>query len=263
MNSTIENYYKVLQVTDNASASEIKRAFRTLAKRFHPDANPEKREWAEGRMKKITSAYRVLVDERLRSEHDTRLQQAARFEPAAYQDDYSAGVDSILKSLLDGRGESALKTFDRFSARKGFDLLNYLDMRDYLDCKFLLAEQLELHHRYEEAAQMYEEVYREEAEPPRVRYYFDDLCERIRDIYTRRLVKMAKTAGEKISCYDKLLKFRLSNSNKAFVYKKMAEVYISEHDYQRAEQYLNRALELRPGMKGIAKIRSRLRAPSG
>lgn len=64
------DYYELLGVTRDADASEIKRAYRNLARRLHPDANPEDAN-AEERFKEITKAYDVLSDPEKRHRYDT------------------------------------------------------------------------------------------------------------------------------------------------------------------------------------------------
>jgi len=64
-----EDYYKVLGVGKNASPEEIKKAYRKLALRHHPDKNPNNRE-AEEKFKKINEAYAVLGDPDKRSQYD-------------------------------------------------------------------------------------------------------------------------------------------------------------------------------------------------
>jgi molecular chaperone DnaJ len=64
-----KDYYGVLGVPKNASASEIKKAYRKLAQQFHPDANPGNAE-AEDRFKELSAAYDVLGDEEKRKSYD-------------------------------------------------------------------------------------------------------------------------------------------------------------------------------------------------
>ena len=56
-----KDYYKILGVDRNASADEIKRAYRKLARELHPDVNPDDKT-AEARFKDINEAYQVLGD---------------------------------------------------------------------------------------------------------------------------------------------------------------------------------------------------------
>src|SRR5881296_3493289 len=64
-----EDLYIILQVGRTASVGEIKRAFRKLARRYHPDINPGDRQ-AEERFKRITEAYEILSDPLKRQFYD-------------------------------------------------------------------------------------------------------------------------------------------------------------------------------------------------
>jgi molecular chaperone DnaJ len=65
-----KDYYRILGVSENASADEIKKAYRRLAKQYHPDANPNNTEAAE-RFKEIGEAYSVISDAEKRKQYDT------------------------------------------------------------------------------------------------------------------------------------------------------------------------------------------------
>ena len=64
-----KDFYEVLGVSRTASADDIKRAYRGLARRHHPDVAENKVE-AEHRFKEINEAYEVLSDAHQRAEHD-------------------------------------------------------------------------------------------------------------------------------------------------------------------------------------------------
>ncbi|KPJ50268.1 hypothetical protein AMJ40_03400 [candidate division TA06 bacterium DG_26] len=64
------NYYEVLGVSKTATEDEIKRAYRGLAKKYHPDVNRENKEEAAERFKEISEAYEVLMDKTKRAAYD-------------------------------------------------------------------------------------------------------------------------------------------------------------------------------------------------
>ncbi len=81
------DYYEILGVPRNASQEEIKRAYRRLARKYHPDVNPGDKE-AEEKFKEITEAYQVLSDPEKRKMYD-RFGHAA-FEQASSSQDFGA-----------------------------------------------------------------------------------------------------------------------------------------------------------------------------
>ncbi len=68
--ATRPDYYKTLGVDKKATAEEIKKAYRKLARKYHPDRNPDDKE-AEARFKEISQAHDVLGDPEKRKQYDT------------------------------------------------------------------------------------------------------------------------------------------------------------------------------------------------
>jgi molecular chaperone DnaJ len=74
-----KNFYALLGVSENSTDEEIKKAYRKLALKLHPDKNPgDKR--AEDKFKEITQAYEILGDLKKRKQYDNELRAAAAFQ---------------------------------------------------------------------------------------------------------------------------------------------------------------------------------------
>lgn len=81
----MENYYDILEVDASAGGDDIRRSFRRLSKRCHPDLH-QGAPWAELQFKRLNEAYAVLSDPNLRRAYDRGLQAAGFEEPAAGQE---------------------------------------------------------------------------------------------------------------------------------------------------------------------------------
>lgn len=69
MAAAVKDYYEILGIDKKASPDDIKKAFRKLARKYHPDLNPGDKN-AEEKFKDINEAYEVLKDEKKRTEYD-------------------------------------------------------------------------------------------------------------------------------------------------------------------------------------------------
>ena len=70
----MKNYYEILEVSENASTEVIERAYKVLAKKYHPDTWPkDKIFFAESKFKEITEAYEVLSNPNSRKNYDIKI----------------------------------------------------------------------------------------------------------------------------------------------------------------------------------------------
>src|SRR5215218_8549666 len=77
-----EDFYQVLGIKKDAKPEEIKKAYRRLARKYHPDVNPGDKS-AEERFKKITEAHEILSDEKKRKVYDRFGQYSDQLADAA------------------------------------------------------------------------------------------------------------------------------------------------------------------------------------
>ena len=115
-----KDFYQVLGVSKDASEAEIKKTYRSLARKFHPDSNPNDSS-AEARFKEISEAYSVLSDPQQRAEYDQiRAMQAGRprFTAGGGQ---GGGFDDVFGGMFGGapRGGQSADFGDLFSGLFG------------------------------------------------------------------------------------------------------------------------------------------------
>lgn len=97
-----KDFYEILGVSENASLADIKKAYRKLAKQYHPDRNKGDKT-AEARFKEISEAYATLSDKKKREEYDTMRKYGA-FAGAQGQGAYGPGGFDFSGFTRDGGG---------------------------------------------------------------------------------------------------------------------------------------------------------------
>lgn len=133
-----KDYYDILGVDEDASAKEIKKAYRDLARKYHPDRNPDKPD-AEERFKEIQEAYSVLSDEEKRKEYDARRRFGGGFGGQGFGGNGGrqrrspgggfdvrfeqggegfGGIGDIFSSFFGGHGGSGAQARDPFTQRQ-------------------------------------------------------------------------------------------------------------------------------------------------
>jgi curved DNA-binding protein len=125
-----KDYYEIMGVSRDAAQDEIKRSYRKLARKFHPDVSSDSQ--AEDRFKEVGEAYEVLKDPEKRAAYDqlgAQWQQGQDFKPppdwdqgfefrdGGYTESDAAQFSDFFDSLFGGRGHGGGRSHHRFRAR--------------------------------------------------------------------------------------------------------------------------------------------------
>ena len=96
------DYYEILGVSRDAGKEDIKRAYRRLARKYHPDVNKEP--GAEERFKEINRAYEILSEPETRNRYDRFGEAGVSGGPAGFDPDNMSGFADIFESIFSGFG---------------------------------------------------------------------------------------------------------------------------------------------------------------
>ena len=141
----MNNHYELLGIEPDASSIEIKKAFREKAKQFHPDIAGSNHAQA---MRKIIGAYEILSNPERRFEYDkaySRFVKKSGFNYRTWlteQDDPECQAKLIFFELLHLEEERAIVVW-RKNGGLDFPLEKYMEREDWMDCQFILAEELD------------------------------------------------------------------------------------------------------------------------
>ncbi|OQX49628.1 MAG: DnaJ family protein [Epsilonproteobacteria bacterium 4484_20] len=117
-----KSLYETLGISENASADEIKKAYRKLARKYHPDINKD--ESAVEKFKEINAAYEVLSDPEKKSQYDQYGDQmfgGQNFHDFAQGQGQGVDLDEILRQMFGGGGGGFSGGFSGFGgAQSGF-----------------------------------------------------------------------------------------------------------------------------------------------
>ncbi len=100
-----KSLYETLEVSENASEAEIKKAYRKLARQYHPDVNKDK--GAEDKFKEINAAYEILSDKKKKAQYDAHgdsMFGGQNFHDFSRSHGGSGDLDEILRSMFSGGG---------------------------------------------------------------------------------------------------------------------------------------------------------------
>ena len=138
------DYYNILEVPRNAPASEIKKAYRKLALKWHPDKNPNCQEDATRRFKEISEAYEVLCDDKKRGIYDKYGKEGLTPSGAGGSAGGSRGARRHRgHQEAEWPEEDIVYGFPSFAFRDPFDIF-----REFFGGSDPFAEMFEVHHSH-------------------------------------------------------------------------------------------------------------------
>ena len=120
-----KSLYETLEVSENSSSDEIKKAYRKLARKYHPDVNKDPK--AEDKFKEINAAYEVLSDKEKKAQYDQHgdsMFGGQNFHDFAQGQGQNADLDEMLRQMFGGGGFGG----GGFSQQRGFGGFNQPDL---------------------------------------------------------------------------------------------------------------------------------------
>ena len=276
----IPDYYQILEIGRDATAHEIKGAFRKLAKRYHPDKNPERSTFAEQMFREICNAYHTLHDAQQKSDYDRTLQTIERQQKSreAYLDRLSrlnqnyAKLELLLHALLHQNYETGISMYEQLRHHfqeigKEWRIDDFLSYEESRDCEFLIAEAyqqlgfsngnqssaIERHRKIEQAMLLYESLLSSEAKRPCFKHFIREIKDRLKFIYLYHFSVEGYDQTGHIPL-TKIRALKLPKRETAWMYKKIAEFYVEIDRYPEARTILKMAFELQPHLTGAKKI---------
>ena len=251
----MENYYSLLGIGKNASPQEVKRAFRERAKRLHPDIAGKA---AEGQMRRLLAAYEALSRPDRRFEYDRVYSRFVRaFDYPSFLRERRTDPVSQAKLvffLLLQHQELEFDPLEVWTENGGlrFSMEKYLDREDWMDCAFLLAEELGRRGRVYEALSLLAAVIREERRRPYFKHFMEDV-----ETFLWELVRRLKTAVDAeryAACMESLLTLGFAPKEECRLLRSLAET-LSRLGEKREAEAVRREIAIREAQRPLRKVR--------
>jgi tetratricopeptide (TPR) repeat protein len=258
----MNNYYDLLGIGHDASTDEIKKAFREKAKRLHPDIAGK---GAEEGMRKLLTAYQVLSSAERRFEYDRAYSRFIKNPGFDYRtwlrergDDPASQARLVFFELLHLEEEEALAIW-RKNGGVHFAMERYLDREDWMDCLFILAEELDRRECSFEAFRLLAVLLREERRLPYFKHFTPEVEQYLKTLVRQRL--RAQVDDETwVECMEILLELGFPPRDEARWLRSMAETLLALGDEAAAEELIREAVKRDPSVPGTGRLRKKRKA---
>jgi curved DNA-binding protein CbpA len=257
-----QNYYAILGIDSSASDKDIKKAFWSLAKKFHPDKNPGNEKTSEEKFKVIISAYEILIDQNKRRAYDRTLIAKRTSTKARQRKEPSERVKKderyicrmILAELLRHNKQNAIQIYESLLSKiQNFSLDQFMSDADTRDCEFLLAEAYHQIGKLHEAEQLYRKLLERENKRAYFHHFAQEIKLMLKGVYIQYITN-SNNSDEVLKSMEKILAMELPTYELAWIYKKAAETYYRLNDFNNAIESLAWAFKINPKLPGAKKI---------
>ncbi|MBI4583605.1 MAG: J domain-containing protein [Planctomycetes bacterium] len=273
--------YEVLQVSKTATVEEIRKAFKRLVLKAHPDKNPNRQEWSGRKVKELFHAFEMIGDAERRRQYDELARQRLEeriegvkrqtWPPPTEKDlfffrknDPECLALRILYLLLHQRGDEAEQLLTQSEQALGTDFLSeQLDRNDYLDCLFLLGEHLIKRKRFWEAHRRLVLLYRQERPMRFRRHYFELVVDALKSLYLRQLPRTLEPAALVEALQGALRELEWTPKELARLRLTLAKAFHAMGQKHRVEENLQAAMRADPGCRPSRRRSAEMAAEKG
>lgn len=228
--------YKILGVPHNATAAEIRRAYRQKAKLLHPDITHEDSE----KFRELVQAYETLSDIKSRSlfdesfayknsshsAHTAGTKQSFDYRTWLMErDDDESRSKLIFFDLTHNKEDSAVAEFKRMNmTRSSFKLSKWFTREDFMDYGFILSEELVLRQEYYDAVILLEQIIKMEFSYSYFKLFFPEVKSLTRHILRNNIDGQVNDELA-IDAWERALDLKFEKSDDSYFLQKMADAY--------------------------------------
>jgi curved DNA-binding protein CbpA len=240
----LEDCYKILGIRPNATAAEIRRAYRIKAKQLHPDTSRSAETTEEFRA--LVKAYEILSDVRQRSLFDESFfvrhhshvnRNADSFDYRTWllaREDEESRSKLVFFDLMHHREDEAVAEFKRMSMNfAGFRLAKWFTREDFMDYGFILAEELVLRQEYYDAVVLLEQIIRMERSYEYFKLFFPEVMDLARSVLKKQIEGHVSDELA-LDAWERALELGFGRIDDAYFLRKMAAAYIRMGDESTA-----------------------------
>ena len=260
----MKDYYAILQLPRDASEALVRKAYRQLAKEYHPDLNDG--ENPEERFILLREAYEILYNEDTRAEYDRAYDVYFGIDDFNYRLflksrmwDKESQAKLICYDLLHDLESEALEVYEEAFAGEVEAIRSFLEREDFMDYTFIIAEEYVNRGMPVKAFQILRAIAIEEERKPYFKHFYPEVLTLLQRI-ARGSIQEDEDDAVRLSMMKELLDFDYPGKERARILKYVAEIYLKRSDLYMAAHYYKQAADAYPKLPGMGKLKRRVEA---